>query len=563
MPIVWKVAFEEPLIKQIQAGTIGNSKQLVRAIVTQYDLCIKQGLAGGPAVAAGPFIAGKPFLLEKSLSNFYKIKAAKDKVLLAVIYLKLLKDIYSRIKDTSKNISLIRTQLSENISKQKQLRSQMQQLAKRKDVNSKRQLANLKTKSNGLKATQLELTSKLDVLKTEVKEVINPKIQAVKSQLRDSTKKILFPQLQDTKLKTFKKLPKRIKELISEFRNKQREIQGEIKKNISIINSASKTLKGLNGALTPEQAATVKNSINTIIKSTSIQSSIQASKKITSIIDSQPNDKISPETKNKCRNSISKIIEVKSDIQNKKEELKTELLSKLAERRKQLIGTFKPNFTPGPTKIQEILKDRKQLKNIVNDVRTATKQLTQSAKILNSSKQEYSKITASLSAGKTKYTSNIGLAESLNKTKPGMGDRYKEVKTVKEAKTFILVLLVQLVAENKFLNEKLIKIKTQYFRDYKNLILKKKFNPEERVFNIFLRIGLLAYWSGGVWGIGTVANVIFPGTITLPVQMKSTANPANFIRSLSKTFQLHLKTVNGIITFPGTPPVVSPWATYF
>ena len=52
MPIVWKAAFEEPLIKRIQSGQIGNSKQLVQAIVMQYDLCIKQGLAGPPGTAA-------------------------------------------------------------------------------------------------------------------------------------------------------------------------------------------------------------------------------------------------------------------------------------------------------------------------------------------------------------------------------------------------------------------------------------------------------------------------------------------------------------------------------
>jgi hypothetical protein len=44
--------------------------------------------------------------------------------------------------------------------------------------------------------------------------------------------------------------------------------------------------------------------------------------------------------------------------------------------------------------------------------------------------------------------------------------------------------------------------------------------------------------------------------------MKPSADPANFVRSLSRTLQLHTKTIAGTYTIPGTPPVVLPWVGY-
>ena len=99
------------------------------------------------------------------------------------------------------------------------------------------------------------------------------------------------------------------------------------------------------------------------------------------------------------------------------------------------------------------------------------------------SKTELSNVNKAIQQKRTKYIPNNGLVQILNKKTPNLGDKYKNIQTTKEAKTFFIVLLVELVAENTFLKEKVATIKNKYLKDYKNLLVSKKLNPKEILFN--------------------------------------------------------------------------------
>jgi len=562
MPIIWKLQFEEPLIRQLQSGTIGNSKQLVRAIVLQYDLCIKQGLAAPPATPAGPFISGKPFALQRALSTFFKLKSVKDKALLVTIYAGLLKSIYSKIRENSREAVEIKKQLASSLSEQRRIQSKLNGLSSSTDIVDKKQVKQLQTQLNSTKLVRVQGLAKLNGLKSDLRSNITPKLGEVRKQLQSLLVRVSYPPLQDTTIKSYKTLPKKLKDLVKDLKDKKTELQTDIRDNFNKINEAGKTVRQVSNNIAGPEAAAVKSNINKVIKSTNLNESTKASNKIMGILDSYPENKIPTELKNNCRDSLNKILESKSIIESKKSEIKEILSVKLKERRDDLIKSFKPKFVPGPTKIQELLEDRKQLKNVVKEVRDTVNQYKETIKVSQIVKTEYKKTSRLLASRATTYVPNTELVSTLNSKFNGAGDKYKNIKTPKEAKVFMLVLLVQILGDIGILKAKILKVKTEYVKEYKDLLLRKKFNIEERVFNALLKIGLVGYWSGGVWGIGTIANVVFPGTAPLPVQLRSSANPANFIRSLSKAFQAHLKTVTGIYTIPGSPPVVLPWATY-
>lgn len=563
MPIVWKAAFEEPLIKRIQSGQIGNSKQLVQAIVIQYDLCIKQGLAGPPGSAAGPFIAGKPMLLQQALLNFYRIEATKQKVQTALLYAAQIKDILSRIKEITTEIKQIRSEVTKSISDQTKILRQISRLSNEKTLENKRKIVELKIKANNLKAKQLDELARLQAKKDEILQAAKPKIGDIKRQLKGLLIRITIPPAQDTKIKSLAALPKQIKDLIVNLKDKKKSITDEIKTSVKSINTSSKSFKSIKAGLTPADASIIKSKLNTAIKSTNINTTVESFKIIMGIVNKYPDDKISLAAKNNCRNAINKIIESKITIQNKKQEIKDSILPKLKEYKTQLLETFKPNFAPGPSKLQESLQDRKQIKNILDQLKSASREYNSNLRAVAQTKKEYSRILTAIRKKRTNYFTNEGLVSILNNKTLNLGDKYKTIKSTKEAKVFMTVLLIDLLAQNKILSEKRDLIKNKYLKEYKELLIKKKLNPKEILFNQFLRIGLLGYWTGGVWGVGAIANVVFPGTVTLPVTFKSTANQAAFIQSLSRTFQAHLKTVTGLITFPTAPsPTVLPWSTY-
>jgi len=70
---------------------------------------------------------------------------------------------------------------------------------------------------------------------------------------------------------------------------------------------------------------------------------------------------------------------------------------------------------------------------------------------------------------------------------------------------------------------------------------------------------LLGYWAGAATPNAGV--VVFPGIVSLPVSMKPSANPDDFVKSLSRTFQAHIKTVAGTWTSPALGATF-PWVGY-
>ena len=172
------------------------------------------------------------------------------------------------------------------------------------------------------------------------------------------------------------------------------------------------------------------------------------------IVNKYPDDKISLAAKNNCRNAINKIIESKITIQNKKQEIKDSILPKLKEYKTQLLETFKPNFAPGPSKLQESLQDRKQIKNILDQLKSASREYNSNLRAVAQTKKEYSRILTAIRKKRTKYFTNEGLVSILNNKTLNLGDKYKTIKSTKEAKVFMTVLLIDLLAQNKILSEK-------------------------------------------------------------------------------------------------------------
>ena len=107
MPIVWKTSFEEPLLRQMQSGTLGNSALLVNAIVTLYDLSIKQGFPNPPGTPAGPVVAGNRAALQAALTAFFLTEAIQAQAGVIKLYAGIITGVITTVKTTSKEISSI------------------------------------------------------------------------------------------------------------------------------------------------------------------------------------------------------------------------------------------------------------------------------------------------------------------------------------------------------------------------------------------------------------------------------------------------------------------------
>lgn len=555
MPIVWKVTFEEPLIRLIQAGQISNSKRLVDAIALQYDLSIKQGLPNPPGTPAGPLVNGNILAFKKALNAFYKIEAVKQQALVVAIYVKTAKALLQTIKATYKEISKQRTQLRSITRQQAKNARELRRLRKIKNLDSARKMAKLNSDNSKLLILKVEILNFIESKKQYITDFIRPKIQALKDELRSLVKKILMPALQTSQLAVIKSIPKLIKTVIKDIKDKKKQYLDIIKKNIQTVNSTVVIFKKIRGSLNPSDSSRLKSAINSMVKSTNPSTLTKNADLINSILSKYGDDKIDPKVKSSCRSAVCKIISLKVEILTIKEQARDFLRAKLQERKDDIIKSLKPK--PGPSKILEARNRIKELKSTVFQYKSMVTRAAAARKTYSKVKTEYSKVRRLKDSDKFIPTPSV--ADVINKQFPGQGSRYLEIKSSREAKAFLYSLLIAAIASNEQIAELKNKYKSNIL-EIRNKIISQRANPREIVFNIFLRLAVLGYWTGGI--MPNLGIVTFPGTVTLPVSLKPTANPANFIQSLSRTLQLHTKTVAGTYTIPGTPPVVLPWVGY-
>lgn len=560
MPIVWKLTFEEPLIKQIQSGQISNSKKMVDAIALFYDASIRQGLPNPPATAGGPLINGNILGFKKILGTYFKLETVKQQAIVVKIYSKVVKDILQNIKSISKEISKNRKQVKSIAREQLTINREIRRLRNTRTLEASRRIAELTSKNQKLLAEKINIISSITAKQEYITDVIRPKISELKDQLRDLIKKFAMPILQPSKLALIKSLPKLIKQNISEIKNKKKQYLDTIKSNVKKINEANQQFKKLRGSLTKEDSAKIKTSINSLIKSTNVSTLIKAGDMIAAVISKYPDSKINPELKNTCRSNINKIIQLKLEIVTIKQTAKETLKEKIKERKDDLIASIKPKIGPGLSKIQEMRVRTKELKSFISQYKQVVTRFNDSRKIVTKVKSEYSKIRKT--PDNIKYIPNAGLAPILDAQQSGLGSKYLQINSTRAAKAFLIGAITSAISSNEQLNELKSKYKNNIL-EIRNKIISQRINPKELIFNSFLRMAVMSYWTGGTMSnVGLPTTVLNPGIVSLPVSMKASSNPANFVRSLSKTLQLHTLTVSGIHVIPGTPPVTLPWVGY-
>lgn len=557
MPIIWKTSFELPISKLIQSGKIGNSKQLVNYISQFYDASIKTGLPLAPGTPGGPMITGNKAAFKSILNLYFKKQALKQQVIAISIYYAAIKSIFSEIKEVNSDIIKLKRDESAILREQKNVKLQIQSLQKKSTLPN-RELKNAKIRELELQYKYEEIALQISNKQLLLSDFILPKIQDIKSKLKQLTKRIVTPQLQDTKLKSYSKLPKMIKNLLTESKSLKNEYVGEIQKSVNKINTLIQKFKSIGSKLNPQDAIQIRNSINLILKTNDLVVITDNIYIILSILDSYNSSKISTDIKNELRNSLNLVYSYKSEILEKKTKITTELSEKFNEQKKQLINSFSLKSSAGPTKSQEIKADALEIKRVIDYLRGIIREQAVILAVLNALRSEYS----ALSSGNTKqYVPNTQIISLLNKQSTGLGDKYKNTATTPdEARIFIRENMESFLSQSSELRNKIQLVKTKYLVDIRKKILSKKINKKEIEFNYYLRLAIKAYWTKGT--LMNMGFVTYPGVVTIPVSMKSTANPNNFIKSLSRTFQAHTLTVAGNYIIPGTPPVTLPWIGY-
>lgn len=558
MPIVWKTSFEDPLIKLIQSGQIGNSKKLVSYISTFYDASIKQGLPNPPGTPAGPLISGNTQLFKAALNAYFKLSAVKQQAISIKIYVQSIKSILERIKETASEIKKHSRDLKAALIFQQRIISKIGSLRGKGTPESDREIDRLYRTLVIYQEKEIFALREIQRIKDLIKDGIKPAIEKLKKKLIDLIKRILFAQMQDTKLKSTLALARNIKRLIQESSELRKEYIAEIKNDLQKIKEFNTKLRKITSSLEPGDAAQIRQAIRELVTSTSLNKIGTHGNRIIQVIDNIPDDKLPAGTKGYVRLIISKIIRLRYLISLKEEDIKNIIKQKLKDKIIKLISTFKPNFLPGLGKIMEIKRDLIEVRNIIVAIRTAIKEGVLMALIVSRLKRELQRIAASKLS---KYEPSRILADLLNKLRTGFGDRYLRITDIQNAKSFIIRNLSIYLQQQKLIVEVINTLKSKYLVGIKKKISSKLFNPEEIIFNQFLQLALTGYWT-----LGTMPNlglVTFPGIVTLPAELKSTSNVENFIRSLSKTFQAHALTIAGTYTTSTTPPVVLPWVGYF
>lgn len=550
MPIVWKTSFEDPLITMHRVGKIN----LVDSITTLYDLTIKQGLPAAPGTPAGPLISGNTAAFKQALTTYFKITAIQRQGQMVKIYVSYLKSLLLKIKEIQKKIKQYVTRMTALLGKIALLKKKISQLLAADSIAEKKQAAIELVVLASTIAELQEVFVFIAKLKDKLVSFIKPKLKKLKDAIKKLVKKIIAPILQSSTLVMFKSLVTRIKELIRVFKEKKALFIKKINTLIRTVKDKIAVIRKFLGSIPIALAKQIASLVTALLKSTSLAAIINISAQILSIVDS--NSKISSSIKLEIRNAVSFIIEIKDKILRMKAEFMAKLKQKFNEKKQQLIARFKPK-TKGPNKIEEIKKDAKNVKELIIRLRPVIKKTILITLLLNEIRKESIKI--SKLDPTIKYESNSKLADLLNKTHPGSGDKYLTYTSINFIKAFLIVLLSEYINKLEVVKKAKQKIKDRVSR-VKSSIAKKKINKQELIFNSYLRLAVTGYWTAGV--MPNLGIVTFPGTLVLPISMKPTANPDNFIRSLSKALQLHTKTVAGTYTTATTPPVILPWIGY-
>lgn len=549
MPIVWKTSFEDPLIKLHTAGKVN----LVDNITTFYDACVKQGLPMAPGTPAGPLISGNTVLFKQALNTYFKTTAATTQSKILKVYISQIKatllqikDIHVRIKSNTNTLRILSTDINTT-------RSRITKLQSKKDPASIRESSKLETRLIGIIDKSNQIFNRILRLKQNLISSIRPKIARLKQELFKLTKKLLTPALQATSLVMYKDLPSQIQSLVTEFKGKKVKFIKETNSDIKRIRSKSSDIKRVIQSLNSQDSKEIQRLIKVLL----VTGSIVAATAMISLIDKYPNSKISVATKNNTRKAISDIFELKRKIDLRKIKVTEKLKIAFNERKSQLVTRFKPKSTPGPSKIKEAKDDAKLIKSLMSPVRLLVKDIAIMTALVSELKKESAILNNA--PNNVRYATNSKLVGMLNKQSPGLGSKYATFTDMSMVKPFIILTITamsaKLIRKLNLKNKAKNKIKT-----VKSSLGKKKYNKQAILFNNYLRLALTGYWTAGT--MPNLGIVTFPGTTSVPVMMNSTANSANFIRSLSTALQAHSKTITGTYTTSTTPPVVLPWVGY-
>ena len=588
MPIIWKTAFEEPLIKLIQTGAIGNSVQLAGAIALQYDLAVKQGLPNPPGAPAGPAI-GKPPVLQAALIAYFTSEAVKSQAGVIKVYIDSLKSVYKLIKDNSKNIKNTTKEISKIKRERATIKNNIKKLSNKVNTKNpkdaipvKKEIIQEKQKDAKLLFKLKDFTAALKKFKDAIVQKIKPIIKSVLQKLKALIIRIQAPPLQDTSLKSLAALPLIIKDTIKDVVKKRKEYIGKAKDNVKQIKEKSNKLKELPKLVDKEDQGKVKEYVKGVVTGFDTKKTAANGNKLISVFSKYPTTKVPLETKNDIKRNVTDIIKLKSETNLYKQKAVEFVKQKLKSRKDSLVSTFTPKIKPRIPKALEARKDAKELKDKLTEYKGVIKQKTEVVTTLTQLKAESKNIKSKYDEldlkGQTsnikekarsvkgnkgsdlkKYVPNPRLGSALEKYKPGLGEKYNGIQTLDQARNFILVSSNTVLADKTVLENKKQMVK-KGIQGIKDKIKRKKLNPKEIIFNSYLRSGIIGYWAGAI--CPNLGVVTFPGTLTVPAEMKPSADPGAFIISLSKALQAHIKTVAGTYTIPGTPPVVLPWVGY-
>lgn len=608
MPTVWKTSFEMPLNKLMQSGTIGNTKQLVNSIALLYDTSVKQGLPMAPGTLAGPLLNGNIIVFKKMLSIYFKINSIKNQAGVIKLYTGLIRSILLNIRTVNSQIKTKTTELktatreitktTKEISKLQRTISSITVNAKtseqrlKKLADAKKSLTEKQLKMAKLKIVEIEAKVLIDKYKERILKFIKPKIQLIKDELKKLVKKILFPQLQETKLTLLRKLPVYIKQLVTEFKQKKKDIVDKIKGNVQLVKQSADTIKKVNSLLSKQDKKQFKTLAAQLVKSTNIKQVTSSAALLIGMIEKYPEAKIPSNTKDSCRKAIHKVIELKYEIELKKQELKEKLKSKFKEKKDELIRSIKPKIgMKSPLeRLQEIQAKRKEIQDVVKEIRTIVqkaKQLVSLVKVLkkeittiNALVSKYKKIESKLRSQPLKpgesfndklrqatkninYKANPGLIKLLDTQKPGLGEKYKSLngsKDLTNIKSFITMNLIETVSNQEVVNRAKERGKKK-IKELKDKILQSRNPIQTALFNKFLKLAVIGYWTGGAMPLGFVTS---PGVIPYRVPMAMNGDSSVFVKNLTRALMLHTKTVSGIYLQPSpSGPVPIPWFGYF
>ncbi len=136
------------------------------------------------------------------------------------VFSKNIKTLLQAVKENVKEISKKRKELRELIREQSK---NLKEISKLKRINTsfaKKKIAELSLKNVKLLQLRNEILRFIQDKKEIITEFIKPKIEALKTQLRDIITKLAIPSLQASKLKLLKSIPGLIKTIIKEVKEK-------------------------------------------------------------------------------------------------------------------------------------------------------------------------------------------------------------------------------------------------------------------------------------------------------------------------------------------------------